>query len=93
MNAPRTPRPRTLLLALVALGAVWHAPLARAEMADRVAAVVNNDIIALSEVEERAAPELARANAERDPAKRGALRNEILKGALDQLIGEKLLEY
>lgn len=93
MNDLRTPRRSIVLAALVALGAAGYAPPARAEMADRVAAVVNNDIIALSEVEQRAAPELARANAERDPAKRGALRTEIMKGALDQLIGEKLLEY
>src|SRR5947207_1438683 len=65
---------------------------ARAELVDRVAAVVNNDIIALSEVEARAAPELARLATERDPAKRGELRKEIMKRALDSLIGEKLLE-
>jgi peptidyl-prolyl cis-trans isomerase SurA len=68
------------------------APVARAELVDRVAAVVNSDLIVLSEVEQRAAPELARVNGERDPAKRGEARAEILKAALDQLIGEKLLE-
>src|SRR5438132_750039 len=61
-------------------------------MVDRVAAVVNNDVIALSEVEQRAAPELARLATERDPVKRGELRKEIMTRSLDQLIGEKLLE-
>lgn len=65
---------------------------ARAEVVDRVAAVVNNDIIALSEVEQRVAPELSRLSTERDPAKRGAARTELLKKSLDSLIGEKLLE-
>ncbi|MFL5318702.1 MAG: SurA N-terminal domain-containing protein, partial [Myxococcaceae bacterium] len=78
---------RIILLALTL------APLlGRAEMVDRVAAVVNNQVIPLSEVEGRAAPELSRAMAERDPAKRNKLRNDALKAAVDQLIGEKLLE-
>ncbi len=81
---------RTLLrlfaaLALVALPA-W------AELVDRVAATVNNDIVTLSEVEARAAPELQRLRAEPDNAKRGTMRAEILRRALDVIIGEKLLE-
>ncbi|MBI3184450.1 MAG: peptidylprolyl isomerase [Myxococcales bacterium] len=75
---------------------IWVALLlattARAELVDRVAAMVNSDLVALSEVEQRAAPELARVNSERDPEKRGQKRCEALKRGLDQLIGEKLLE-
>lgn len=64
---------------------------ARAELVDRVAAVVNTDIITLSEVEARAAPELAKLRSE--PAdKRTELREAVLKRALDLLIGEKLME-
>lgn len=64
---------------------------ARAELVDRVAAVVNTDIITLSEVEARAAPELAKLRGE--PAdKRSELREAVLKRALDLLIGEKLME-
>ena len=78
----------TMVAALLLSGAV-----ARAEMVDRVAAVVNRDVIALSEVEKRAAPELARLNqAVRDPQKRAAERTRITKAALDTLIGEKLME-
>ena len=66
--------------------------VARAELVDKVAAVVNRDIIALSEVQQRAAPELARLGAERDPRKRNEQRNQILKQALDILIAEKLVE-
>jgi peptidyl-prolyl cis-trans isomerase SurA len=65
---------------------------ARAELVDRVAAVVNSDIIALSEVEARAAPELARLRGEPDPTRRGELRAVVIKRVLDGLIGEKLMD-
>ncbi|MBZ4420263.1 peptidylprolyl isomerase [Myxococcus sp. RHSTA-1-4] len=64
---------------------------ARAELVDRVAAVVNRDIITLSEVQQRAAPEMARVN-NPDPRKRAEQRALLMKTALDTLIGEKLLE-
>ncbi|WP_375770133.1 peptidylprolyl isomerase [Archangium gephyra] len=76
----------TMVAALLLSGAV-----ARAELVDRVAAVVNRDVIALSEVEKRAAPELARLNGV-DPAKRAEQRAKVLKSSLDILIGEKLME-
>ena len=63
-----------------------------AELVDRVAAVVNRDIVALSEVEARAAPELQKTANDADPARRAAGRTEALKHALDALIGEKLME-
>lgn len=78
-------------LTLVALLSLCALP-ARAELVDRVAAVVNKDIITLSEVEARAAPELSRARSEQDPKRRGAMRDEALKNALQALIGERLLE-
>ncbi len=65
---------------------------AAAELVDRIAAVVNKDIVALSEVEARAAPEMQRIRAEPDPKKRSELRAAALKRALDMLIGEKLME-
>lgn len=79
-------------LGIIAAALVWSAA-AHAELVDRVAAVVNRDIIALSEVEQRAAPELQRlAQANTDPRKRTELRAQVLKAALDSLIGEKLIE-
>jgi peptidyl-prolyl cis-trans isomerase SurA len=73
-----------LVCTLVALSA-------HAELVDRVAAVVNNDIVTLSEVEARAAPELAGLRGA--PAeKRGEQRAQVMKRALDLLIGEKLME-
>lgn len=68
-------------------------PLAAlAELVDRVAAVIDADVITQSEVEARAAPELARLRPDPDPAKRSEKRQEILKHALEGLIGEKLME-
>lgn len=65
---------------------------ASAELVDRIAAVVNSDVITLSEVETRAAPELARLANQVDPKQRAELRAQVLKHALDGLIGEKLME-
>ncbi len=65
---------------------------AYAELVDRVAAVVNRDIVTLSEVEARAAPEMQKVAAEGDASKRAELRKQILKRSLDGLIGEKLME-
>ena len=65
---------------------------AHAELVDRVSAVVNRDIITLSEVEKRAAPELSRLSGVRDPQKRAEEKTRILKQSLDTLIGEKLME-
>lgn len=62
---------------------------ARAEIKDRIAAVVNGQPITLSEVEERVRPELNRIA--RGPAGEGQ-RKEVLKQALEVLIDEKLVE-
>lgn len=81
------PLVKRLLLSLLLVATV-----ARAELVDRVAAVVNSDIIAQSELEVRAAPELSRVRNEADPVKRGELRTQVLKRVLDGLIGEKLMD-
>lgn len=88
IRAPGMIRRAALLSAALLLCALP----ARAELVDKVAAVVNKDIIALSEVQARAAPELQRAAQEPDPKKRSRLQDEAMQGALDTLIGEKLLE-
>lgn len=80
---------RRLLFVLLALAAP---ALARAELVDRVAAVVNNEIVTLREVEQRAAPLLEQV--EREPAgeRRDKDRTEVMRRALDDLIGEKLMD-
>lgn len=79
-------------LGIIAAAALLWSGVARAELVDKVAAVVNRDIIALSEVQQRAAPELARLAGERDPRKRAEQRAQLMKMALDTLIAEKLIE-
>jgi peptidyl-prolyl cis-trans isomerase SurA len=66
---------------LLALVTVLVPLAALAELVDRIAAVIDNDVITQSEVEVRAAPELARLRPDPDPAKRGEKRQEILKHA------------
>ncbi|XXF78638.1 peptidylprolyl isomerase [Myxococcaceae bacterium GXIMD 01537] len=77
---------------IAAAALLWGGTAARAELVDRVAAVVNRDIIALSEVEQRAAPELERLGQVGDAKKRADARAQVMKAALDSLIGEKLIE-
>ena len=80
--------PRALWAAALACAAAPFA--ARAELVDRVAAVVNGDPIALSEVEQRAAPELAQM---RVPlAERAKARDKVIHQALDAVIGDRLLD-
>lgn len=67
-------------------------PLARAELVDRVAAVVNNDIITLSELEKRAAPELAKVDQDATGPERAQKRAAALKRILDTMIDEKLVD-
>lgn len=63
-----------------------------AERVDRIAAVVNNEIIPQSEIEKRAAGELAKVAQDPSPLRRQALRKEVLQRALETLIGERLME-
>lgn len=81
-------RVNRLLLTLLTLTAL----VGRAELVDRVAAVVNNDIITLSEVEARIAPDAQRLRAEPDATKRAEARAVLVKKGVDLLIGEKLME-
>jgi len=78
----RRPMKRLLLLGLMSFAV-------RAEIKERVAAVVNGQPITLSEVQERVQPELARTA----PGPAGeAQRKELLHQALEQLIDERLVE-
>lgn len=79
---------KRLLISLLCLAPF----VASAEMVDRIAAVVNNDIITLSEVEARIAPDLAKLRQEPDATKRAEARSFLVKRGLELLIGEKLME-
>ena len=79
-----------LNLSLVAL--CLTAFSSRAELVDRIAAVVNNDVITLSDVETRIAADAQRLRAEPDATKRTEARTVLVKKGLELLIGEKLME-
>ncbi len=77
-------------LALAAVG-LW-ASRAGAEMVDRVAAVVNNEIITLGDVMKRAGVEFQRADQDTAPENRAKKHEEITRKVLDQLIDEAVLD-
>src|SRR6266851_2386759 len=84
------PMKRFSIEVVVAAAAVMTGHSARGELVDRVAAVVNTQIITLSEVEKRAAPELATLTDSKDKA---AHRDKIIHEALDQLVADKLMDW
>ena len=77
---------RAVLLALVC------AASARAEIKERIAAVVNGQPILLSEVEERIGPELARVMQQPAGTQRDKERADMLHRGLTEMIDEKLIE-
>jgi peptidyl-prolyl cis-trans isomerase SurA len=74
------------------LGVLLCAVSARAEIKERIAAVVNGQAILLSDVEERVGPELARLMAQPAGQQRERDRSALLRSGLDQLVDEKLIE-
>jgi peptidyl-prolyl cis-trans isomerase SurA len=80
----------------VLLALVWAAP-AQARVVEKIAALVGDDIILQSEVEDRAAPLLAEIAAIANPAERearaGAIRREVLERLVqDQLLAQQATE-
>ena len=76
-------------LALVAL--IGWAGRAEARLVEKIAAVVGDNIVLASEVEEKAAPLLADANHITDPAKRSARATALRREVLDRLIDDELI--
>jgi peptidyl-prolyl cis-trans isomerase SurA len=84
--------PLALVLSL-ALGAPSDSTATNAIAVDRVAAVVDDTPILLSEVQDRVNPELMRHGPETDdPAEIARRRQEMMRAGLDVLINEKLLD-
>ncbi|HXX31650.1 MAG TPA: peptidylprolyl isomerase [Myxococcaceae bacterium] len=82
---------RPALVLALSLAAGLARP-ARAELVDRVAAVVNNEIITLSAVQKRAAFEFQKLDAEVTPQDRQKKREEITRKTLDAIIDEYVLD-
>ena len=76
---------------LVALALVLAAPVARARVVERVAAVVGDAVVLASEVEERVAPMLGDVNQIQDPDKRAARSAALRREVLDRLIDDELI--
>jgi peptidyl-prolyl cis-trans isomerase SurA len=68
------------------------ATAARAELKERLAAVVNGQPITLSDVEERVGPELARLQRDAPGPERDAARKDLLHRGMESLVDEKLIE-
>ncbi|MGO8968804.1 MAG: peptidylprolyl isomerase [Myxococcaceae bacterium] len=87
-------RPGRTSRATLALGLAFglFAPKARGEMVDRVAAVVNNEIITLGDVMKRASAEFQKADQDTTPENRPKKHDEITRRMLDQLIDERVLD-
>jgi peptidyl-prolyl cis-trans isomerase SurA len=76
----------------LALGALLaFSGRAHARLVEKVAAVVGDNIILASEVEEKAAPMLADASRIGDPAKRAARATALRREVLDRLIDDELI--
>ena len=67
------------------------APGARARVVEKVAAVVGNNIVLASEVEEKAAVLMPDANKITDPEKRAARASALRREVLDRLIDDELI--
>lgn len=93
ITSPMRPLRRLSWLApLFALTTAVFSPRpARAEVLERVAAVLNEDAIFLSDVMRRARPFLAEAQAIRDPARRETQRQLALRTMLDRMIDDSLI--
>ena len=81
----------TCTCAAIALAALLAGGRAEARLVDKVAAVVGDNIILASEVEEKAAPLLSDAGKITDPGKRGARATQLRREVLDRLIDDELI--
>jgi peptidyl-prolyl cis-trans isomerase SurA len=77
--------------AVAALALLAVPMLAQARVVEKIAAVVGNDIILQSEVEERAAPLMADISSIASPTQRAARANALHREILERMVDEQLL--
>jgi peptidyl-prolyl cis-trans isomerase SurA len=85
----------TLLAAILAVATATWAGVARAETIERIAAVVNDDVILLSKLEDRATPVIAAAaqqSAQLQQELGEPERETLLKRVLSEMVDESLIE-
>ncbi|WP_022854161.1 SurA N-terminal domain-containing protein [Thermodesulfatator atlanticus] len=72
---------------------IFFVKISQAKIVDRIVAVVNDDVITLSELDQAAAPLFKQyLQGVKDPIQREQIKQEIRKKVLKQLIDEKLIE-
>ena len=86
------PPVRRLLLPVVGLAVLLAQPAVRGEALEGIAAIVGNEIILVSEVQERAAVALQQAMREQSAFIRDQTMREILSNYLERMIDELLIE-
>ena len=85
--------PRVVYALLFLFLALPSVPAQSGEVVDRIVAVVNDDIILLSELELQAAPFVTRATAGvANEAAKAQARVEVRKQVLDQMVGDALVD-
>lgn len=82
-----------VLSALLTVGALAPSRVARAEILDRVVAVLDEEAIFLSEVETRARPFMAEVPRDVPEAERGRLFQRVLRETLDRMIDDSLIRH
>jgi peptidyl-prolyl cis-trans isomerase SurA len=91
VSGPLTGSGRFLIAALSAGALAAGARGADARTVEKIAAVVGENVVLASEVEEKAAPLLADANKVADPDKRAARATSLRHEVLDRLIDDELI--
>ncbi len=87
-------RTRALILSvMLAVGALAPSRAARAELIDRVVAVLDEEAIFLSEVETRARPFLAEMPHDLPEAEAANVRRRVLRETLDRMIDDQLIRH
>jgi len=87
--------PRTvtfLLLSALLTCLAFVQPAPAEELIDKIIAVVNNDVITLSDINKAVAPMLAGYSQQKGQALSDQERGELVKKAIDQLVEKKLIE-
>jgi peptidyl-prolyl cis-trans isomerase SurA len=80
-----------LLPAIAALAGAFAPRAASGRMVEKIAAVVGENVVLASEVEEKAGPVLADVNKIPDPDKRSARASSLRREVLDRLIDDELI--
>ncbi len=82
-----------VLSAVLTVGALAPLRVARAELLDRVVAVLDEEAIFLSEVETRARPFLAEIPQGGGEAERARMRQRVIRETLDRMIDDSLIRH